>query len=99
MLPTAIVFKVETMDLENNIFIEKKPWNEAAGCCEGNSVALGVLRCSSSFHRPGGNSLACRLQKALLSERTMKAALGICFLILSIWCMFRELNHSYFKSK
>lgn len=38
------------MRLENYIWIEKKPQNEAAGCCEGNGVALMiVLRCFSSL--------------------------------------------------
>lgn len=33
------------MDLENYILIEKKQQNEAAGCCEGNQVAMQVARC------------------------------------------------------
>lgn len=62
------------------------------------SLGVGELQLGAE-HRPGETPVICRLQNSLLSNRTLKAALRNCFLIFLIWCIFREMNHSYFKSE
>lgn len=69
---------MELIDLKNSILNENEPQNEAVGCFEGNGVALrcvgslGVCKLNSILiHSLGGPSVICKLQKALLSERTI----------------------------